>query len=370
MNANAAQEQLIREKERAMTDIATHNDRIATIGMDLGKRSFHLIGMDSRGKVIMRQQLSRGRFERHMANLQPCLVGVEACAGAHHIGRRLSAFGHNVRLIPAQYVKPFRKGQKNDYRDAEAIAEAVQRPTMRFVPIKSAEQLDLQALHRIRSRLVGHRTAVINQLRGFLLECGIIVPQGPGTLRKILPSVLAQRTDVLSPRMIRLIEELADDWRRLDDRVDAVTSEVHALARQDECCRRLTSVPGIGALTASAVVATIGNGAAFRKGRDFGAWLGLVPKQLSTGDRTILGRLSKRGNKYMRTLFIIGARAVLAKPGSWAKFGLEGWLAAAAKRLHHNVLAAALANKLARIAWSVLYHGRSFARDFEPQSVS
>jgi len=213
------------------------------------------------------------------------------------------------------------------------------------VPIKSAEQLDLQALHRIRSRLVGHRTAVINQLRSFLLECGVIVPQGPARLREILPSVLAQRTDVLSPRMIRLIEELAEDWRRLDDRVDAVTSEVHALARQDECCRRLTSIPGIGALTASAVVATIGNGAAFSKGRDFGAWLGLVPKQLSTGDRTILGRLSKRGNKYMRTLFIIGARAVLAKPGSWAKFGLQGWLAAAAKRLHHNVLAAALAQQ-------------------------
>jgi transposase len=215
-----------------MTDIVTHNDPIATIGMDLGKRSFHLIGMDARGKVIMRQQLSRGRLERHMANLQPCLVGIEACAGAHHIGRRLSAFGHNVRLIPGQYVKPFRKGQKNDYRDAEAIAEAVQRPTMRFVPIKSAEQLDLQALHRIRSRLVGHRTAVINQLRSFLLECGVIVPQGPARLREILPSVLAQRTDVLSPRMIRLIEELADDWRRLDDRVDAVTSEVQALARQ------------------------------------------------------------------------------------------------------------------------------------------
>jgi transposase len=145
-----------------------------------------------------------------MANLQPCLVGVETCAGAHHIGRRLSAFGHNVRLIPGQYVKPFRKGQKNDYRDAEAIAEAVQRPTMRIVPIKSAEQLDLQALHRIRSRLVGHRTAVINQLRSFLLECGGIVPQGPARLAEILPSVLAQRTDVLSPRMIRLIEELAD----------------------------------------------------------------------------------------------------------------------------------------------------------------
>jgi transposase len=241
---------------------------------------------------------------------------------------------------------------------------------MRFVPIKSAEQLDLQALHRIRSRLVGHRTAIINQLRGFLLECGVIVPQGPARLREMLPSVLAQRTDVLSPRMVRLIEELTEDWRRLDDRVDAVTSEVQALARQDESCQRLMSVPGIGSLTASAVVATIGNGAAFSKGRDFGAWLGLVPKQLSTGDRTVLGGLSKRGNKYVRTLFIIGARAVLAKPGSWAKFGLEGWLRPAAKRLHHNVLAAALANKLARIAWSVLYHGRSFARDYGHHTAS
>lgn len=193
-----------------MTDTATYDDRVATIGMDLGKRSFHLIGMDTRGKVIMRQKLSRGRLEQCMANLQPCFVGVEACAGAHHIGRRLSAFGHEVRLIPGQYVKPFRKGQKNDYRDAEAIAEAVQRPTMRFVPIKSSEQLDLQALHRIRSRLVGHRTAVINQLRGFLLECGVIVPQGPARLREMLPSVLAQRTDVLSLRMVRL----SKNWPR------------------------------------------------------------------------------------------------------------------------------------------------------------
>lgn len=186
----------------------------------------------------------------------------------------------------------------------------------------------------------------------------------------MLPSVLAQRTDVLSPRMVHLVEELAQDWRRLDDRVDTVTGEIQTLARQDESCQRLMSVPGIGPMTASAMVATIGNGEAFSKGRDFGAWLGLVPRQLSTGDRTVLGGLSKRGNKYVRTLFIIGARAVLAKPQSWAKFGLEGWLVAAAKRLHHNVLAAALANKLARIAWSVLYHARSFARGFEPHTQS
>jgi transposase len=188
-------------------------------------------------------------------------------------------------------------------------------------------------------------------------------------LRQTLPSLLAQRTDVLSPRIIRVLEELTEDWHRLDDRVDAMTTEIQALARDDACCRRLISVPGIGALTASAVVATIGNGAAFHKGRDFAAWLGLVPKQMSTGDRTVLGRLSKRGNNYLRSLFVVGARAVLAKPGSWAKFGLEGWLAAAAKRLHHNVLAAALANKLARIAWSVLYHDRAFERHFELRSA-
>jgi transposase len=352
-----------------MTDVAMHADQIVTVGIDLGKHIFHLIGMDARGKITMRERKSRGGLERRMANLPPCLIGLEACAGAHHLGRRLLALGHDVRLIPAQYVRPFRKGHKNDYRDAEAIAEAVQRPTMRFVPIKSAEQLDLQALHRVRSRLVRQRTAVINQLRGFLLECGIVVPQGPARLRQTLPSLLAQRTDVLSPRIIRVLEELTEDWRRLDDRVDAMTTEIQALARDDACCRRLISVPGIGALTASAVVATIGNGAAFHKGRDFAAWLGLVPKQMSTGDRTVLGRLSKRGNNYLRSLFVVGARAVLAKPGSWAKFGLEGWLAAAAKRLHHNVLAAALANKLARIAWSVLYHDRAFERHFELRSA-
>src|SRR5437773_6729737 len=170
--------------------------------------------------------------------------------------------------------------------------------------------------------------------------------------------------------MLRIIEDLSGDWRRLDERIEGLSSEIEALARQDKGCERLMTVPGIGPIISSAMVAAIGTGDAFSKGRDFGAWLGLVPKQLSTGDRTILGRLSKRGNKYVRTLFIIGARAVLAKPGSWAKFGLQKWLAAAVKRLHHNVLAAALANKLARIAWSVLYHGRSFARDFEPQSVS
>lgn len=335
-----------------------------TIGIDIGKNTFHLIGFDDRGSIVLRQRLSRGQLERRLVNMPNCVIGMEACAGAHHVGRQLAALGHDVRLMPAKYVKPFLKGHKNDYRDAEAIAEAVERPTMRFVPLKSADQLDLQALHRVRSRLIGQRTAVINQIRGFLLEHGLTVRQGPAALRRALPDVLARRTDLLSPRMVRLIEDLAGDWRGLDARIDGVTSEIRAAASQDADCRRLMGAPGIGPITASAMVAAIGDGSAFSRGRDFGAWLGMVPKQLSTGDRTILGGISKRGNRYLRTLFIQGARAVLLRRNSWARHGFGPWLEAAAKRLHRNVLAVALANRLARIAWGVLAGGRGYEPDF------
>lgn len=269
------------------------NDIVTTIGVDLGKNIFHLIGMNPRGAVIFRERLSRARLPRRLANMTSCLIGMEACAGAHHIGRQLAALGHEVRLIPAKYVKPFLKGHKNDYRDAEAIAEAVQRPTMRFVALKSIEQLDLQSLHRVRSRLVGQRTAVINQIRGFLLEHGIAIRQGPAGLRQALPSILAQPIGELSPLLLRLLEDLVDDWRQLDRRIEAVTAEIETLAKQHEKCRRLMAMPGIGPLIASAMIAAIGDGAAFIKGRDFAAWLGLVPKQISTGDRTILGSISR-----------------------------------------------------------------------------
>jgi transposase len=335
-------------------------ETIATIGIDLGKNTFHLIGMDARGRILLRRKVARGQLQSCLANLPVCLIGMEACAGAHHVGRQLAALGHDVRLVPAQYVKPFLTGHKNDDRDAEAIAEAVQRPTMRPVPLKSAEQLDLQALHRVRSRLVGQRTAVINQIRAFLLECGIPVRKGPAGLREALPAILAQRTDVLSPRMVHLIEDLAEDWRRLDERIESLTRDITALARQDAGCRRLIGIPGVGVITASAMVAAIGTGAAFAKGRDFAAWLGLVPKQISTGDRTILGGLSKRGNRYLRTLFVGGAQVLLQRPHQWQGHRFGRWLLAAASRLHRNVLAAALANKLARMAWSVLYRERGY----------
>jgi transposase len=227
--------------------------------------------------------------------------------------------------------------------------------------VKTDDQLDLQALHRVRSRLIGDRTAVINQIRSFLLEHGIVVRQGLRFLRQQLPDILAKRSDVLSPRMIRIMEDLSGDWRRLDERIQHITEEIEVLAHGSESCRQLMTVPGIGPLIASAMVAAIGNGAAFAKGRDFAAWLGLVPKQMSTGDRTILGRISKRGgNRYLRTLLMQGARVILLRPANWAKHSFGPWLTAAANRLHHNVLATALANKLARIAWTVLMQARSY----------
>lgn len=225
---------------------------------------------------------------------------------------------------------------------------------------RGREQLDLQALHRVRERLVSQRTGVINQIRAFLLERGVAVRQGLRFLRAELPSILATRCDVLLPRMARVIEELAGDWRRLDERIEGLSGEIDALARQDTGCERLMSVPGIGPIISSAMVAAIGAGDAFAKGRDFAAWLGLVPKQVSTGDRTILGKISKRGNRYLRVLFVQAAWVVLIKPKSWERHGLKPWIEAARRRLHHNVLAIALANKLARIAWSVLAHGRNF----------
>ena len=316
---------------------------------------------DNGSRVGLRQKWSRGQVEARLANLPACLIGMEACVGAHHLSRKLQALGHDARLMPAKYVRPYSKGQKNDFRDAEAIAEAVQRPTMKFVATKTAEQLDLQALHRVRERLVGQRTGIINQIRAFLLERGIAVRQGLRFLRAELPTILATRSDALSPRMLRLVEDLAGDWRRLDGRIEAISGEIEGLAREDQACERLMTVPGIGPIISSAMVAAIGTGDAFSKGRDFGAWLGLVPKQISTGDRTILGPISKRGNRYLRALFVQAAWVVLVKLGKkWQRYGLSAWIEAAKKRLHHNVLAIALANKLARIAWAVLHKGRAF----------
>jgi transposase len=300
---------------------------IAGFGIDIGKNTFHVVGHDKSGAIVLRQKWSRGQVESRLANVSPCLVGMEACVGAHHLARKLIALGHNARLMPARYVRPYAKGQKNDFNDAEAIAEAVQRPTMKFVAVKTVDQLDLQAMHRVRERLVSQRTGIINQIRAFLLERGVAVRQGLRFLRAGLPIILGQRTDVLSPRMLRIVEDLAGDWRRLDARIEQLTQEIMAIAGADVHCRRTMSVPGVGPIISSAMVAAIGNGEVFLNGRDFAAWLGLVPKQISTGDRTILGKISKRGNRYLRMLFVQAAWVVLVKPqladrqrNHWARY--------------------------------------------------
>jgi transposase len=347
-----------KDKEHAMAEALKNS--IAFVGIDIGKNSFHVVGLDECGAIVLRQKWSRGQVEARFANMPPCLIGMEACVGAHHLSRGLQKLGHDPRLMPARYVRPYSKGQKNDFRDAEAIAEAVQRPTMKFVATKTADQLDLQAMHRVRERLVSQRTGIINQIRAFLLERGVAVRQGLRFLRSELPGILARPSDILSPRMVRIIEDLAGDWHRLDERIEGLSSEIEAIARRDSSCERLMSVPGIGPIISSAMIAAIGAGDVFSKGRDFAAWLGLVPKQISTGDRTVLGKISKRGNRYLRVLFVQAAWVVLIRPKSWERHGLKSWIEAAKKRLHRNVLAIALANKLARIAWSVLAHGRSF----------
>lgn len=326
---------------------------IVTLGLDLGKNWVHMVGFDSDGRIVLRRRVRRGQLLALTANMPPCLIGMEACSGAHHLGRALQAQGHEARLMPPQYVKPFVKANKNDYRDAEANAEAVERPTMRFVPLKTPEQLDLQSLHRVRQRLVGRRSALINQLRAILLERGIVVPQTRRALEKWLPYILGDESNGLSPRMRRLIEELRAEWRELDRRIAAFDEEFHAVAKREADCRRLCEIPGIGVLNATALVAAVGDGSAFSKGRDFAAWLGLTPRECSTGGKQRLLGISKRGNKYLRTLLIHGARAALPYLAERSD-ALGGWLQSLLARAHRNVVVVALANKLARMAWAVL----------------
>lgn len=332
---------------------------IAIVGLDIGKRLFHVVGMDQAGRVILRRRCSRSQVFALFERLPPALVGMEACASAHFLGRTIRDLGHDARLIPAQFVKPFLKSQKNDYLDAEAIAEALQRPTMRFVPIKTPEQLDLQALHRVRDRLVARRTSVSNQLRGLLLERGIPIRTGRGGFRQIVPELLATADDRVSPALRHLVDVLWSEWCATDRAVEALTKEIEAIAARDGTCRRLLSVPGVGPLVATAMVAAIADGSAFRRARDFAAWLGLVPKQSSTGGKTRLGGITKRGNTYLRRLLIHGARSFRLN-GRRDGHRLGVWVSGLERRVHTNVATVALANKLARIAWAVLARGEPY----------
>jgi len=330
--------------------------QIASIGIDLGKNTFHLVGLDERSKVAIRQKFARKQLLAFTANLPSSLIGIEACSGAHFIGAALREQGHDVRLIPAQFVKPFLKSNKNDFLDAEAIAEAVARKNMRFVPIKTDDQLDLQALHRIRDRIVHHRTAVINHIRGFLLERGITFAKGPANLRKQMPAILEDGEANLTPRMRNLLNHLWQEWKALNVEVDSISDEIDAIGTHDAACQRLRTIPGVGPLVATATVAAIGNGAAFRKGREFAAWLGLIPRQHSTGGKARLLGISKRGSIYLRRMFIHGARAMLLRV-KYDTGRLGQWAHQLELRAPRNKVVVAVANKLARIAWAVLSTG-------------
>ena len=332
---------------------------IAVLGIDLGKNSCSLAGLDERGAVIKRRRMRRESILAFTAALPSCIVAMEACCGAHQLGRLLTAQGHTVRLMSPEYVRPYVKAQKNDDRDAEAIAEAATRPTMRFVEVKSEAQLDMQTLHRVRDRLVGERTALINQLRSILLERGIIVPQGRHRLEKHLDTADEQTQATLSARMRRLIEQIRAEWRELDRRIAALDDEFAKHARQDETAQRLATIPGIGVLNATALVAAIGDARAFDRGRDLAAWLGLVPRQVTTGGKPRLAGITKRGNKYLRKLLIHGARSAMPSLARSAT-PLGRWLRGLTERVHPNAVVVALANKLARIVWVILRQGSVF----------
>ena len=259
--------------------------QIKSIGIDLGKTTFHLVALGAHSQVVIRKKFSRQQLLTYAANLPSCLMGMEAGVGSHFLGRALREQGHEVRLIPAQFVRPFVKSNKNDYSDAEAIAEAVERENMRFVPIKTEDQLDLQALHRVRERLVSRRTSVINQIRAFLLERGISFRKGPASLRRQMPEILENADERLTARMRRLLDFLWQEWKHLQLQIESLSEDLEKIANSDAACVRLQQIPGVGPLVATAVVSAIGNGAAFHKGRQFAAWLGLVPRQWSTGGK-------------------------------------------------------------------------------------
>jgi transposase len=333
--------------------------QVSVLGVDIGKNVCSLVGLDAAGNVVLRRRATRETVIGLAAKLARCIVAMEACCGAHHLGRVFATHGHQVRLMSPEYVRPYVKAQKNDDRNAEGIAEVATRPTMRFVELKSESQLDMQSLHRARDRLVGNRTALINQLRAVLLERGIIVPQGRRKLEAYLGIFMTDEHAALSPRIRALVEDLRSEWSELDRRISAYEAEFTMRARADEATRLLTTIPGIGALNATALAAAVGNGETFRRARDLAAWLGLVPKQMSTGGKSKLLGISKRGDGYLRKMLIHGARAALPTL-SKSETPLGTWLRGLLARAHTNVVVVALAAKLARIVWSVLRTGQRF----------
>lgn len=338
--------------------------QIVRIGLDLAKYVFEVHGVDAEDRVVLRKTLRRDGVAQFFAELPTCVVGMEACSGAHYWAKVLSDLGHEVLLISPQFVTPYVKSNKNDRNDAEAICEAVGRPSMRFVPPKSPEQLTLQAVHRIRQRLVSDRTRLVNQIRGLLAEHGIVIARDISHLRSALGKI-ADGADAGLGDLIRdLVRDVREELVELDRRIASYNRRLRELFRTNEMCQRIARIEGIGPVTATALVAAVGDRTCFKNGRQFAAWLGLVPKQRSSGGKARLFGISKRGDRYLRTLIIHGARAVLGKAGG-KQDPRSQWIGRMRDRRHPNVVAVALANKNARIVWSIL----SREDDYRPAQV-
>jgi len=342
--------------------------KITTVGIDLAKNVFQIHAVGERGKVVLKKQLKRDQMASFFVNLPPCLVGMEACASAHHWARKLQSFGHTVRLMAPQFVKPYVKTNKHDAADAEAICEAVTRPTMRFVPIKNVEQQAVLAVHRVRQGFVKARTAQANQIRGLLAEFGLIIPQGIGHIARRVPTLLEDAANDLPGSFRQLIDRLLNQLKDLDRQVRELETDIKAWHRNHEVSRQLAEVPGIGPLTASALIATITDARHFDNGRQVAAWLGLVPRQHSTGGKSVMLGMSKRGDTYVRTLLIHGARAAIQ--AAQHKPDQQGWLQKLLQRRNKNVAAVALANKNARIVWALMAHGRPYQAHYQREAVA
>lgn len=330
--------------------------KITTIGLDIAKTMFHLFAVNREGKLVKRKQLKRKALLADIAKFEPCQIVMEACGGANYWAREFIALGHEVKLIAPQYVKPFVKGNKNDYNDAEAIAEAAQRPNMRFVPIKSIEQQDVQNFHRQRERIKKERKALVSQIRGLLAEYGMVIPLGVVAVRSHLPLILEDADNGLTVLSRELFAELFEELQRVEDRFKRCERRIKTLNKDNEVCRRLDEVLGIGPIIASATYAAVGDGKDFVNGRHYSAWLGLVPGQHSSGGKATLLGISKRGNAYLRTLYIHGARAVLRHSATKTD-RFSCWAQALLARRGHNKACVAVANKLARIAWVIMAKG-------------
>ena len=337
----------------------TSKGEVKVLGIDLSKQSFEIHGVNESGQTVVSKQLSRSNLSAFVANLPPCLIGMEACGGANHWERVFTQVGHTVRMMAPQFVKPYVKSNKNDTLDTEAICEAVQRPSMRFVPAKSVEQQDIQSLHRIRSQAVSRRTAQGNQIRGLLMEYGIVIPKGLSHVCKAIPIILEDGENGVTFLFRELLRELYDELVHLDNRIQSLEHKLEQISRNSEDCQRLLTIPGVGLLSATALMAAIGDISVFKSGRELAAWLGLVPRQHSTGGKPRLLGISKRGDTYLRTLLIHGGRTVV-RVASKYQDRRNRWVDSLEQRRGKNISAVAVANKNARIAWALLSKKVSF----------